>query len=639
MKLTDNLEMQKSLDVAEDARQTDWRHPSFAAELFQGRFRWGLLHPFPLQSLADRKEGDALLTRIQNVLERTLDPDKVDRTGEIPAAAIHGLAELGCFGIKIPKKYGGLGMSQVNYCRAISLIASHCASTAVWLSAHQSIGVPQPLLVFGTEAQRQKYLPRLAHGEVSAFALTEPWVGSDPAQMATTATPTADGKYYLLNGLKMWCSNGPIADILVVMAQTLPVVKDGKERKQITAFIVEKGTPGFSVEHMCSFMGLKGLKNGLLRFTDVKVPVENIIGAPGMGLKIALTTLNTGRLTLPAATCAVDKVCLRYSRLWAAARRQWGAPIGEHQAVSDMLGQMAADTFATEAVSQVASAMADSHRHDIRLEAAMAKYYSTEAGWRIVDDALQIRGGRGYETADSLRARGEDPVPIERLLRDSRINRIIEGTSEIMRLFISREALDVHFRHLMPLLNPRLSGGDKLRAGMKAASFYLRWYPAQWLPFGRRPHSQNLSRVNRRHLHALPSLSRRLARGLFHAMIWHRQKLEKEQLLLGCFVDIGTDLFTMSACLSYADAMPAGSERAHNAERLCDLFCTMARQRIADNFKAISSNDFGLRGNVGREILHGEGAWLEQGIMPLADTIHAPSPPDPITANRETAKR
>jgi hypothetical protein len=201
-----------------------------------------------------------------------------------------------------------------------------------------------------------------------------------------------------------------------------------------------------------------------------------------------------------------------------------------------------------------------------------------------------------------------------------------------MRLFISREALDVHFRQLMPLLDPRLSGGAKLRAAFKAAGFYLRWYPAQWLPLGRRPHSANLSRVNRRHLNALPSLSRRLARGLFHAMLMRRQKLEKDQLLLAAYVDIGTELFCMSACLSYADSMPPGSERAHNAERLCHLYCSLATKRIEDLFKSVKTNNFGLRGDVGRDVLHGEAAWLEQGIMPLTDTIHAPTPPEPVTA-------
>ncbi len=605
----------KSLELAEEAREKEWLYPSFVSELFQGRLRWELILPFLEQGEADRKIGDEFLARLEKFLKENIDPEEVDRTGDIPAKAIKGLAEMGCFALKIPKEYSGMGFSQTNYNRVIQLVGSYCSSTSVWLSAHQSIGVPQPLLLFGTEEQKRKYLPGFRTGEISAFALTEPDVGSDPARMKTMATPVDNGASYILNGEKLWCTNGPVADVMVVMAQTPPKIVGGKERKQITAFIVERKWPGIEVVHRCQFMGLHGIQNGLLRFKNVKVPKENILWKEGHGLKLALVTLNTGRLTMPAGVTGGAKWCLSVCRQWGNEREQWGAPIGKHEAIATKIASMAATTFAMEGIHLITAAMADEKKTDIRLEAAMAKLFCTEASWRIIDGTIQIRGGRGYETAASLKARGEKAWPVERIMRDCRINTIIEGTSQIMRLFIAREALDPHVRMIFPILDPKTPLAEKIGRIFKTTGHYAVWYPAQWIYGSHKPQGIPIPKVLESHMRYTERNAHRLARNLFHAMTLYQQGLEKKQQLLTRIVNIGTDLFAMAVTCSRAISLLSKNPQDTGPIELADLFSRQARGRIEKQFRTLFRNADRFTYHVAQETLKGKYRWLEEGII------------------------
>jgi alkylation response protein AidB-like acyl-CoA dehydrogenase len=604
----------EALELAEASRDPLDDRGSFASNLFIGRYDFDRIYPFPAQTEDDRAAGEPFLQKLESYLREHVDPDEIDRTGEIPPENFAGLAEIGAFGIKVPQQYGGLGLSQFNYGRAAMLLGSWDGNVAALVSAHQSIGVAQPLLLFGSEEQKRKYLPRVARGEISAFALTERHAGSDPATMSLKAEPTEDGSAFILNGEKLWCTNGVKAGVLVVMARTPSKIVNGKERKQITAFIVDVATPGLEITYRCRFMGLRALYNGVVKFTNVRVPRENMIAKEGQGLKVALTTLNTGRLTLPAACVGLSKRLLEISRQWAGERIQWGVPIGKHAAIAGKIAEMSGNIFAMEAMTFLTSSLLDRKAGDLRIETAMCKMWATEATWRIADDAMQVRGGRGYETAQSLAGRGEPPIGVERFLRDCRVNTIFEGSSEIMRLFIAREALDPHLKVGGAIFNTQLPLSERTKAVLTSGKFYAGWYPRQWLPNGARK-IDNLHDHLQTHVSYAGRTGKRLARGLFHAMARFGPKLDREQLLLSRFVGIATELFAISATCSFAQHHIDIGEPADEILAVANYFCHAARLRIDQHFAGTARNVDKRGYQLTQDLLAGKHEILREGIV------------------------
>ncbi|HHU40159.1 MAG TPA: acyl-CoA dehydrogenase [Propionibacterium sp.] len=610
-----NPSAREARKVAEAAREQTWTKPSFGKELFLGRLRLDLVDPWPTPTPEDRQRGEDFLARAREVTER-IDGQRIEREARVPDELIADLARLGAFGMKIPTDFGGVGLTNLYYNKALTLISSANPSLGALLSAHQSIGVPQPVKMFGTPDQKNRFLPRTAAGEVSAFLLTEPDVGSDPARLGTTAEQDPDGGFRL-NGVKLWATNGTIAGLYVVMAR-VPASADGSSKGGITAFVVEANTPGITVENRNEFVGLRGIENAVIRFHDVVVPAENVLLGVGRGLRIALATLNTGRLSLPAMCVGASKWCLHVARGWAAERVQWGRRIGDHEAIATKLAFVAATTYAMESMLDLSCLLADDEGNDIRIEAALVKLYASEMAWRVADEVVQIRGGRGYETAASLEARGERPAEVEQVLRDLRINRIFEGSTEIMHLLIAREAVDTHLSVAGDIIDPDAGLDAKARAVGRAAGFYAGWLPTLVAGAGVVPGSYAEFGELAGHVRWMERASRRLALNIFAGMARWQGRLEHRQAFLGRAVDIGAELYAMAACCVRARAE---AESAPEGVELADQFCAQARVRVDALFSALWHNSDAGDRKLAKQLLDGRYVRLELGVRHIRDHL------------------
>ncbi|MFC7310176.1 acyl-CoA dehydrogenase family protein [Streptomyces monticola] len=577
--------------------------PSFGAELFLGRLRTGLL-ALPAGDPGRLPDTDEqFLARLREFCATEVDGSLIERDDRIPDRVIEGLKDLGAFAIRIPREYGGLGLSGVCYLRALMTVSGVHSALSELLAAHQAIGLPQPLALFGTEEQKREFLPRCVR-EISAFTLTEPDVGNDPYRVRTTAVLDRATNTYTLNGVKLWVTNGVIADLLVVMARVPGSGEDGSGSGSgsgdeggseggrgadvgagdpggdLTAFIVEAESPGVTVEHRSSFLGLRGLENGVIRLHDVTVPAGHRIGAEGAGLDIALAAQDTGRLSLPAVCAAAAKWCLKTGREWARARVQGGRPIGEYDAVAGKLAFIAATAFALEAMVEVTGHHADRGGHDTRLEAELAKLFASEQAWLVADDLMQIRGGRGYETAESAAARGERGIPVERLLRDLRIGRIFDGSTEALRAFLAEAVLE-QIRGTGDSGTPapeEPGSAGPLAAHRRFAADAAAELADRFHEFARRPACA---------------------------------AVDDHQRYLGRLIDIGAELYAMTATCAYADAL---ADHGEAPAELADAFCAQAERRVDSLFLELDGNtDVGDR-TLTRRLLGERYTWLEEGV-------------------------
>jgi alkylation response protein AidB-like acyl-CoA dehydrogenase len=602
---------QESRQVAEASRQTEWRQPSFLRELFLGSFRPDLIPAYPRPE-DERKEFKELFAALREFFLERVNPVEIDESGEYPQDVVESLQRMGAFGLLVPREYGGHGLNKTEWCKVMELLGSYEGNLLGLLSPHQSVGVPETVKQFGTPEQKKKYLTRCAAGDISAFALTEVDVGSDPARLATTAELTPDGDAYILNGTKLWCTNGTMAKLLIVMA------RDPKSKK-ISAFIVETEWPGIEVIHRSRFMGLKALANGVIRFTNVRVPKENLVGEEGKGLKLALTVLNVGRLSVPAGSVGTAKKCLEICRTWAKKRVQWGKPLGKHEAITHMISEMATTCYAMDCIAYMSSEMAVKGGYDIRLEAAAAKEWNTCRCWEIIDNTMQIRGGRGYEKERSLYERGEEPMGVERMMRDSRVSKIFEGASEIMHLFMAREAVDKHLQISGVMLDKEKGFGAKLAALPKMSAFYALWYPrlwAFWRGIGEYSEYGELAG----HMRFIDRSSRKLARQIFHGMLIHQAKLERKQAFLFRIVDVANELFAMTlSCLRARQMVQEGRADAQSAVKLADAFCQGSALKVKRLFHELWNNADDLKYQTGVSALDGDFSWVENGIIRMEE--------------------
>jgi alkylation response protein AidB-like acyl-CoA dehydrogenase len=551
------------------------RRGSFGGDLFLGRFRLALLDPPPGPLPALDAASEAFLARLRAFCENEVDGTRIEREGRIPDEVIAGLKDIGAFCVKLPREYGGLGLPGLCYLRALMIVNTAHSALGELLAAHQAIGLTQPVRLFGTEEQKRAFLPRCVR-EISAFTLTEPDIGNDPFRMHTTAVPRPDGGY-TLNGVKSWVTNGVLADLVVVMAMV--------PGAGMTAFVVEARSPGVTVEHRSEFLGLRGLENGVIRLHDVVVPARNRIGGEGEGLEVAIAAQDTGRLSMPAVCAAAAKWSLKIAREWSRVRVQWDRPIGEHEAVAAKISFIAATAFALEAIVEVSGRHADAGLVDTRVEAELAKLFASEQAWLVADELLQVRGGRGYETAESAAARGERGVPVEQLLRDLRIGRIFDGSTEALRGFIAAEALAA----LAAIDGP--DGPD----GEEGA-------PLDLDGFG--PLAEHLRFVER--------TSRGVAEHLAHGRARWADGLEERQLFLGRLVDITAELYAMSAACVYAKAR---TDAGDTAFELAGTFCDQSRRRVATLFDRLLTNTDDRDRALAAGVLADRYTWLETGVL------------------------
>ncbi|HWV47444.1 MAG TPA: acyl-CoA dehydrogenase family protein [Nitrospira sp.] len=633
---------QGSLAVAEASRDRT-PYSGFLAGLFEGAVRRDLFRSQSIPPLRDTAKE--FLEHLRLLLIEKVDPESIDREGEVGEDVLAALKDIGAFGLKIPSIYGGLGLTQSEYHRVATLLGSHDAATTVLISAHNSIGAAEPVKLIGNREQQQRLLPRLARGDISGFALTEKGAGCDIWDLRSYAIPVReDGVLvgYRLTGDKLYTTNAPrrhnefLASLLVVIAQIVhhpDEVTRPKSERRFGAFVVDTRTPGCHCTRL-HYMGVRGIYNGAVRFDNVFVQVANRLGDEGEGLRRALESLTVGRLTLPAACLGNLKQCLWLARLRAQQRIQYDRPIGEHTDIGSKIVRMASRTLALEALVTITGIWADA-KIDVRLESAAVKILATEWLLESVLDLFRIYGGRGFETSESLRLHGDLPVPIERMVRDALINVIWEGTNGILTLWIGREGLAEYVSQGNAFLEFQIGEmAQALPFFAKVAGRSFKRLPriGGW-PASASPESAWERFVTKK--------SRELARKALWVVARHRQGLARKQLLMTHLVKAGMQLFAVESLVWYASQRQASWNR-QLADGLVQHFCS----QIEDQFnprpllslrRSLWQDDSHVF-RLAQDILAGKAEWLEEGILAWHPASHGRDDQLAFTMGGESAE-
>lgn len=591
---------QEQLEKAKDLLETGpLRDLGFVRSLFYGRLRLDKILPYPREDKQEAVRTEWLLARLDTFMEKHVDADAIDANERIPDHVIDGLGKIGVMGMTVPRKFGGGGFSHTAYCRALERVAQTCSSTAVLVGAHQSIGL-KALVLNGTDEQKKMWLPDLSAGrKLAAFALTEPEAGSDAANVQTQARLSDDGQYWILNGHKKYITNGAVAGMMTVMART-PMSDNGQTKDKVTAFIVTPDMEGFEVvSPNQSKCGIRGTWQAILKFNDMRVPVENILGEPGRGLKVALTVLDYGRCTLSAGCVGGAKLALDLSIRHARCRKQFGRNLGEFHLIKQKIARMTELVFAMDALTYLAAGMVDRHEKDLMLETAICKLFCSEAGWRVIDDAVQIHGGKGYMRKDGL----------ERLLRDARINRIVEGATEVITSFVALMGMKGVGEDLEQVLHAARNPIGNLG---RIAQFAHQ----EWRDVVIGPHCKGLHPKLAGEGRNLARLTRELARSVRRILARHQQKILDLQLLHSRVTWAAVEIYAMGAVIGKLQSLLETSEGngtltptlrrdliigkgyCHQAasrvhRRLKGLFCNHDRHRIK-----VADAVLGLDGNT-----------------------------------------
>lgn len=553
----------------------------FAKGLFFGHFNADLLFPYPTLKPEEQEVTRKAIDEVRRYCHVHIDAAAIDRDAEIPQSVVDGLAGLGVLGMTAPTEFGGRAFGQLAYTKVMEVIGGHCASTAVFVNAHHSIGI-RALLLFGTPEQQQRWLRPLVNGtKIAAFALTEPEAGSDASNVQTTATPTPDGSGFVLNGTKRWITNGGIADVLTVMARTPGLGGGANKKKEITAFLVTPDLPGFKVvEARMAKNSIRGTATGRLAFENMFVPKENILGKVGKGLRIALTVLDFGRTTFGASCTGVAKACVEAASRHAKTRVQFEQPLSEFELVKKKVAHMAACAYAMEATTAECAGFIDRGFEDYMLETAMLKVWSTDVLWQVVNDTMQIHGGKGFFLDE----------PYERWMRDARLNLVGEGANDVLRAFIAMVGIKPLADHLMPVLtalkNPLKEFGTLWNFGTKHLKDRLTTAEIPVRTKGLRDRSRELAKRLRE----------------FHLAVLDQMRKYKEALLFRQYVqerlaDAACELYASSCVLARLDGLGAsGNGHAEEAAREMQVgryFLKLSDRKIRQSLAALADNDDG----------------------------------------------